>query len=148
MKARSLVLSWLVAVACVTATATGCSTRSDEGSTIEVINWWSSDGEADAMESLIALFEKMYPNQDVYNGNLQSAAAARTRIREQVIKGFPPETFQANGGWDLLSWVAYNKTNAEGSRLEPLDEYATWQSAIPAPVLDAVRTVFAGRALR
>jgi glucose/mannose transport system substrate-binding protein len=140
MKAtRSLALSWLVMVACVTATTLGCSTRPNEGSTIDVINWWSEDGEYQAMKSLIALFEKTYPNQDVFNGRVKDAPTARAEIRKQVIAGFPPETFQANGGWDLLSWVAYNKKDAEGTRLEPLDEYATWQSAIPAPVLDAVR---------
>jgi len=138
MKCKA-VLAWLAMVACVTAPTVGCSTRSNAGSTIDVINWWTEDGEYQAMDSLIALFEATYPNQDVFNGYVQGAPAARTKIREQVIAGFPPETFQANGGWDLLSWVAYNKKDAKDRKLEPLDTYATWQSAIPAPVLDAVR---------
>ena len=51
-------------------------------------------------------------------------------IGERVLEGYPPETFQANGGSDLMAWVAYNN-NAGGreSKLEALDSNASWVNA-------------------
>jgi len=133
MKTRALVL----ALAMIG--AGGCSEASNDPDNVDVITWWNKHGEYQAMQRLIDIFESKYPNQTVNHAPYGSSDDARERIRDRVIAGNPPETFQANGGWNLLSWVAYNNLDARDSKLEELDRYATWASAMPPAVLDTVR---------
>jgi glucose/mannose transport system substrate-binding protein len=140
MKSSSLV--W-VAVACGAAAAVanaGCSESSNERRTVEVINWWSAPGEIDAMNQLVTLFHARYPTQKVDNHRIPDPGMARDAIRDLVVGGFPPETFQANGGWDLLSWVAYNNNPDDAdAKLDELDAYASWAAAVPDLVKKTVR---------
>jgi glucose/mannose transport system substrate-binding protein len=138
--ALSLSLSWAVALASAMMGAAGCSESSNHPAKVDVITWWNKHGEYQAMKRLIDIFESKYPNQTVNHAPYGSSDEARDRISTRVIAGNPPETFQANGGWNLLSWVAYNNfDDVHSSKLENLDRYATWASAMPPAVLDTVR---------
>jgi glucose/mannose transport system substrate-binding protein len=60
-----------------------------------------------------------------------------------MLRGVPPDTFQMNGGTDLLSWVGNRRAR---ERMEPLDFlFASegWASAFPRDVLDLV--TYSGR---
>ena len=53
----------------------------------------------------------------------------------------PPDTFQANGGWDLMTWVRYSPSTDSENKMEAIETLADaqgWRSVIPAPVLDTV----------
>ncbi len=115
-----------------------CSAPSAAPNTIEIINWWRKGGEAPALRASIDLFHRKHPSQHVSNFSLDSSTDARGRISEQMIGGEPPDSFQANGGWDLLAWVLYNDLDDSESKMERLDGDAGWRSAIPTPVLDTV----------
>ena len=62
----------------------------------------------DALVALIDLFEEEHPNQSVNEVEHASAQLARSWVQDKMVGRHPPDTFQANGGWDLLSWVLYN----------------------------------------
>ena len=119
---------------------TGCSGPSNEPGTVEVMTWWTEPGEREALNVLLEMFEGRYPNQTVSPTEIEGSSAAREMITQRVLEGYPPETFQANGGSDLMAWVAYNN-NAGGreSKLEALDSNAAWVKDMPTPVLDTVR---------
>jgi glucose/mannose transport system substrate-binding protein len=139
MKSSALARVAMVAWAAAAASA-GCSESSNEGRTVEVINWWSKPGEIDAMNQLTALFHAKYPTQKLENHRIPEPGMAREAIRDLLISGFPPETFQANGGWDLLTWVAYNNNpDSADTKLAELDAYAEWAAAVPDLVMKTVR---------
>jgi len=132
-------LSWL-ALACACAASIGCSASPNDPDTVEVITWWTEHGEKSALNSLREMFEARYQGQTMSPTEVNGSQEARRLISERVLGGKPPETFQANGGWDLLAWVAYNNSfGARDSKLEDLDSNASWVKAMPTPVLDTVR---------
>jgi glucose/mannose transport system substrate-binding protein len=136
MKSKSL--AWVVAVAC--GAGAGCSGSSNEAGTVEVMTWWTEPGEREALNELLVMFEGRYPSQTVSLTEIEGAPAARETITQRVLEGYPPETFQANGGSDLMAWVAYNNNNGgRESKLEALDSNASWVKQMPEPVLDTVR---------
>ena len=119
--------------------AAGCTASPDASATIRVVNWWSSAGETDARVTLMGRFRNLHPGQKVDDTASADATAARNDIRQYWTQGRPPETFQANGGWDLLSWVLYDGVDDVQSKMEPIDQLASaWKSQIPAPVLQTV----------
>jgi glucose/mannose transport system substrate-binding protein len=114
----------------------GCSVSSDASATVEVINWWRERGEAPALQRLVDGFHRKHPSQRVIKYTLGNSADAHREISNRMMAGDPPDTFQANGGWDLLFWVFHNRLDHTASKMQPLD--ASWESAIPKPVLDTV----------
>ena len=109
--------------------AAGCTASPDASATIRVVNWWSSAGETDARVTLMGRFRNLHPGQKVDDTASADATAARNDIRQYWTQGRPPETFQANGGWDLLSWVLYDGVDDVQSKMEPIDQLASaWKS--------------------
>jgi glucose/mannose transport system substrate-binding protein len=119
--------------------ASACTQSPSAPMTGEVINWWSKQGEAKALDQLFDLFAQLHPDQDFEHSPVDNSTVARDTIEERMVSGWPPESFQANGGWDLLSWVVYNGTDDSESKMETIDDLAAaWQAQIPAPVLQEV----------
>jgi glucose/mannose transport system substrate-binding protein len=130
----------------VAALAAGCDSSAPARETVEIIDWWVNAGEAPALGALIEMFEAESPNQQVLNTALHTSTDARKRITERMVARQPPETFQANGGWDLLAWVVTNDVDDQGTKMTPLDGLVDWTAAFPDPVLETVRfddTVYA-----
>ena len=108
-------------------------------SEVEILHWWTAGGEKDAIDQLLALFQDQYPTEAVINTAIDGSTAARMTIQERMLGGQPPDTFQANGGWDLLAWVLYNNVDATNSKMDPIDDTATaqgWADVMPAAVLN------------
>jgi glucose/mannose transport system substrate-binding protein len=106
----------------------------------EIVSWWVSRGEVDALTALLRVYRRSHPNEGVLSapvrgGPLGAQAHVRTRLR----RGLPlPETFQLNGGSDLAWWV---RRGSGRDRLEPLDGlFASegWQRAFPPELIDLV----------
>src|SRR5262245_44333533 len=112
----------------------GCEGSTSTRETVEIIDWWVNAGEATALGALVEMFETQKPNQRVLNTALGTSGDARKRINERMVARQPPETFQANGGWDLLAWVVTNDVDDKASKMVPLDDLVDWAAAFPAPV--------------
>jgi len=118
--------------------AAGCESSPPARDTVEIIDWWVNPGEAPALSQLIEMFEARNPDQWVLNTAIDNSTEARKRVGERITSGQPPETFQANGGWDLLSWVLGNGLDDKTTCMTALNDWADWAAAIPAPVLETV----------
>jgi glucose/mannose transport system substrate-binding protein len=109
----------------------------------EVLSWWVSRGEADALNALLRVYERSHPNMGAVHAAMAGTTYAREELRARMVRGVPPDTFQMNGGTDLISWVGHRRAR---ERLEPLDFlFASegWASAFPRDVLDLV--TYSGR---
>jgi glucose/mannose transport system substrate-binding protein len=98
---------------------------------LELISWWVSADEKEALDALVEVHKKQHPNVDVANSNVAAATSARSSIRTRMAAGLPPNTFQANIGNDLLQWVAQTAR----PNLEALDTLIDL-SAFPKPLRD------------
>ncbi len=108
---------------------------------MEVVNWWSSGGEQEALDALIAVHERRHPEASVVNAVHPDAAAARARIDDRMLRLAPPDSYQANVGLDLLRWVLVNGVNDDETKLRPLHPATTagvsdWNDVFPAAVTE------------
>ncbi len=101
----------------------------------EVMSWWVSRGEVDALGALVGVYQRMHPNAGVVRAG---AAIAKDHMRRRMSGSTPPDTFQINGGGDLSIWT---RRGPARERLEPLDslfDTEGWRRAFPSDVLDLV----------
>jgi glucose/mannose transport system substrate-binding protein len=108
---------------------------------IEMLDWWTEEGERAALAKLLEVFASRYPDQTVSPSPIQGSDKARETIMMRMVGGQPPDTFQANGGWDLLAWVLYNRIDDMQSKMENIDDLVAqegWAVAIPDAVLNTV----------
>jgi glucose/mannose transport system substrate-binding protein len=107
----------------------------------EILSWWVSDGEVDALRALIDIYRRSHPGAAVVHGGIRDTTNAKVRLNARMAGGAPPDTFQANGGHDLLQWA---RGDAEsGGGLEPLEflfQGERWRDVFPADLLDLVTT--------
>ncbi len=114
----------------------------DEGDA-EIVSWWARGGEVDALRALVGVYERRHPNASIIAATVSETAAAYEQVRARMTRGVPPDTFQANGGIDLLRWV---RRGARRDRMEPIDFlYSSegWDRVFPRDVLDLV--TYSGR---
>jgi glucose/mannose transport system substrate-binding protein len=118
-------------------TSWGCAgSPRGAGSEIEIFSWWTAGGEAEALRALRELFESQHPDETIIDAAATGSTNARATLKNRMSVGNPPDTFQANGGWDLLEWVLYNNIDDSDSKMAAIDLLDT--SVIPGPVLDTV----------
>jgi glucose/mannose transport system substrate-binding protein len=104
----------------------------------EILSWWVSRGEVDALSALLRVYERAHPNTGVVRAAAASTSIAKEQLRKRMTRGRPPDTFQVNGGIDLLAWV---RRGGVRDRLEPIDcLFASegWHEAFPGDVLELV----------
>ena len=111
------------------------STHFEEGP--EILSWWVSDGEVDALRALLDIYRRSHPGTSVVHGGIRDTNNAKFRMNARMTEGTPPDTFQANGGHDLLRWA---QGDAAGSleSIEFLFEKERWRDVFPLEVLDLV----------
>jgi glucose/mannose transport system substrate-binding protein len=109
------------------ASAGGWATAQEAGQGVEVLHWWTSGGEAAALNVL----KENLGGQDIGWNDMPVAGgggeAAMTALRARVTAGNPPTAVQMLG-FDILDW-------AEQDALGNLDEVATaegWDDVVPA----------------
>ncbi|HXU01977.1 MAG TPA: ABC transporter substrate-binding protein [Polyangia bacterium] len=128
----------MAAVAVLALAAPACS-DSNESSSIEILHWWKQGGEAEAIGALLDYFKQQYPGVAIVDSSVDGSSLARAAIRSKISDGIPPDTFQANGGWDLMGWVLYNNHDAGQSYMQELPASALeWTQYVPEPVLQSV----------
>jgi glucose/mannose transport system substrate-binding protein len=104
----------------------------------EILSWWVSRGESEALRALLGVYNRAHPTASVVSAAVSGTPHARRQLRSRMTRGRPPDTFQVNGGTDLLSWVG---SGAVRERMEPLDFLFTsegWGAVFPPDVLELV----------
>ena len=108
---------------------------------VDIFSWWTSGGEVQALDALIAVHEQKYPATDVENLAEDLAEEARGRLEQRMADGVPPDLFQANIGADQFKWVLFNGVDDSDSKVEPLNDIAEangWMGTFPQAVIDSL----------
>src|SRR5580692_1933440 len=80
-----------------------CSQGADKRK-LEVFSWWTSGGEAAALDALFKVYEKRDPGVEIINATVAGGAgfAARPVLQTRLAGGKPPDTWQTHPGQELL----------------------------------------------
>lgn len=104
MKARFLMM--LVIVGALLSLVSGAVVAQDETVTgdLEVFSWWTSGGEAAALDALFAAMNASYPNVNIVNATVAGGggSAARPVLQTRLAGGDPPDSWQVHPGWELF----------------------------------------------
>ena len=102
---------------------------------LEVFSWWTSGGEAAALDALFQAVKKTDPGVEIINATVAGGggSAARPVLQARLAGGNPPDSWQVHPGWELLGqYVAANYC-------EPInDVYQSegWDKVVPKDLID------------
>jgi glucose/mannose transport system substrate-binding protein len=104
---------------------------------LEVFSWWTSGGEAAALEALFDNYKKRYAGVGIINATVAggSGSSARPVLQTRLAVNNPPDTWQSHPGWELLGEYV------EPGYCEPItDLYQSdgWEKAFPKALVDMV----------
>lgn len=105
---------------------------------LEIFSWWAGN-EGPALQALIDLYEKKYPDVDVINATVTggSGVNAKAVLKTRMLGGNPPDSFQVHAGQELIgTWVAANRMED----LTWLYEEEGWMDAFPDDLIDLIST--------
>jgi glucose/mannose transport system substrate-binding protein len=119
---RSVLAMMAIGVAGTSCGSSG-GTQGTSSGQVEFYSWWVSGGELQALQAMLHVFKMNNPDIDVINATGSSSTAAQARLQMLMTAGTPPDTFQSNGGANLLQWVVIDGTDAN-SVMEPLESYS------------------------
>jgi glucose/mannose transport system substrate-binding protein len=71
---------------------------------LEIFSWWTSGGEAAALDALFNTYKKQYPGIEIINATVAGGggSAARPVLQTRLAGGNPPDTWQSHPGWEML----------------------------------------------
>lgn len=101
---------------------------------LEIFSWWAGD-EGPALQALIDLYKKRYPNVEVINATVTggSGVNARAVLKTRMLGGDPPDSFQVHAGQELTgTWVVADRMED----LTPLFNQEGWMNRFPKGLLD------------
>ena len=108
-----------------------------ETDSLTISHWWTSAGEAAAINDLIAEYKSLYPNTTVYSAAIAGGGGFSLRVvlKTQILAGDIPDTFQVHAGYE---WKEFYDANL----LERVDHI--WTTELQAAVPDVVEEINKG----
>ncbi|GIW33542.1 ABC transporter substrate-binding protein [Meiothermus sp.] len=103
---------------------------------LEIFSWWAGD-EGPALQALIDLYKKRYPNVEVINATVTggSGVNARAVLKTRMLGGDPPDSFQVHAGQELTgTWVVADRMED----LTPLFNQEGWMNRFPKGLIDLI----------
>jgi glucose/mannose transport system substrate-binding protein len=102
---------------------------------LEVFSWWTSGGEAAALDALFQAYKKADPGVQIVNATVAGGggSAARPVLQARLAGGSPPDTWQTHPGWELLGQYV------PANYCEPItDIYQSegWDKVVPKSLID------------
>jgi glucose/mannose transport system substrate-binding protein len=102
---------------------------------LEILTWWTAEGDTAAITALIEGFTAQYPNVNVTHTALEGQQAAANELITRLLAGTLPDIFLVEGGRTLQDlWIS-------AERLEPLNDLYSangWNETLDATILDLV----------
>src|SRR5262252_2371037 len=97
---------------------------------LECFSWWTSGGEAAALDALFKVYKQNDPGVEIINATVAGGggSAARPVLQTRLAGGNPPDTWQSHPGWELLGQYV------EPGYCEPLNDLYTsenWEKVLP-----------------
>lgn len=104
-------------------------------SKLEIFSWWTAGGEANALQAVINLFHKYYPDVQVINATVAGGAGSNAKavLKTRMLGGNPPDSFQVHAGMELID------TYVVPGLMEPITKYLKEWGAydkFPKAILD------------
>jgi glucose/mannose transport system substrate-binding protein len=104
---------------------------------LEVFSWWTSGGEAAALDALFNTYRKQFPGIGIINATVAGGggSGARPVLQTRLAVNNPPDTWQSHPGWELLGEYV------NPGYCEPITElYASggWDKAFPKALINMV----------
>jgi glucose/mannose transport system substrate-binding protein len=111
------------------------SSQAADEKKLEVFSWWTSGGEAAALDALFSTYKKQNPGVEIINATVAGGggSAARPVLQTRLAGGNPPDTWQSHPGWELLGQYV------EPGYCEPItDLYKSdgWDKAFPKALVE------------
>jgi glucose/mannose transport system substrate-binding protein len=102
---------------------------------LEVFSWWTSGGEAAALESLFKAYSAASPDVEIVNATVAGGggSSARAVLQTRLAGGDPPDTWQVHPGWELMGQYV------DSEFVEPLDDLFVangWNDVMPQALTD------------
>src|SRR4030088_2773990 len=71
---------------------------------LEVFSWWTSGGEAAALDALFNVYKEQNAGVEIVNATVAGGggSAARPVLQTRLSGGNPPDSWQTHPGWELL----------------------------------------------
>jgi glucose/mannose transport system substrate-binding protein len=101
---------------------------------LEIFSWWAGD-EGPALQALIDLYKKRYPNVEVINATVTggSGVNAKAVLKTRMLGGDPPDSFQVHAGQELVgTWVVADRMED----LTALFNQEGWMTKFPKGLID------------
>jgi glucose/mannose transport system substrate-binding protein len=105
------------------------------GGKLEVFSWWTSGGEADALNALFTQFKKYNPTAEIINATVAGGGGSNARavLQTRLAGGDPPDTWQVHPGYELLGqYVASGYVDP----ITDLYKSEGWDKVMPAGIVD------------
>ncbi len=104
---------------------------------LEIMSWWTSGGEAAALDQLFAAFTNAAPDVEVVNAAVAGGGGsnAQTVLQTRLAGGDPPDSFQLHSGANLKGEYV---TPGYMEAITDLYDSEGWTNVIPAGLLDQV----------
>jgi glucose/mannose transport system substrate-binding protein len=104
MKFKFLITLLVVSVMMVLALGVVSAQDESVSGDLEVFSWWTSGGEAAALEALFDAMTAAYPNVNIVNATVAGGggSAARPVLQTRLAGGDPPDSWQVHPGWELF----------------------------------------------
>jgi len=105
---------------------------------LEIFSWWTAGGEAEGLNELFKIYNKLYPDVEIINATVAGGAGtnAKAVLKTRMLGGDPPDSFQVHAGHELIdTWV---KTGY----MEPLTflyKEEGWEKVMPPGILNIVK---------
>src|SRR4029077_5748434 len=102
---------------------------------LEVFSWWTSGGEAAALDALFSTYKKQDPGVEIINATVAGGggSAARPVLQTRFAGGNPPDTWQSHPGYELLGQYVEPGYCEEITELYKSDG---WDKAFPKGLVD------------
>jgi glucose/mannose transport system substrate-binding protein len=104
---------------------------------LEVFSWWTSGGEAAALDALFNTYRKQFPGIGIINATVAGGggSGARPVLQTRLAVNNPPDTWQSHPGWELLGEYV-NPGYCEP--ITELYESGGWDKAFPKALINMV----------
>ena len=104
---------------------------------MEVFSWWTSGGEAAALQTVFDAFRAEYPDVPIVDASIAGGggSAARPVLQTRLVGGNPPDTWQTHHGAEVMGQYV------EPGFAAPLHELyveQSWYDVFPEAIVDKV----------
>ena len=127
----------ILCVVLVLALDSACPAHAAANKQLEVFSWWTSGGEAVALEALFKVYNHRNPDVEVCNAAITGGggSAARPALQTRLARGNPPDTWQTHPGHELLGHYVQTGYCVPVTFLYQSE---AWDRVLPQGLLDQV----------